>query len=153
MRMKWMMFFLGAWLIIAGMASANTISGRITRTADASGVSLAEVDLYDSNDTFLETTIADTSGNYAFLNLSPGTYFVRTRVSDNLIDRWYAVANVVTGVPSDDAATSINIPNFAANIALQEGGQVEGTVLDFNGLPVDDIAIEVYERLIGLPGG
>ena len=130
---------------------ATTISGRITRSFGGSPVGFAQVELYGANDAYLETAVADGNGVYSFVGLNPGTYFVRTRVAENLIDRWYTVANVVTGVPSDDAATSVNIPNMMVNIALQEGGQVEGIVRDFNSLPVSGITIEVYERLIGTP--
>ena len=145
-----------ALLLSASVADATSISGRITRVIGLSGVSGAEVDLYSSAGVFLGSDVADGAGNYSFTGLATGGYYVRTRVADNLIDEWYVNAPVHLGEPVADGAILVSVPTFGAiniNIALSEGGGVTGRVRDASLQAVNNMTVEIYERLNGVPSG
>lgn len=100
------------------------------------------VQLYTGQGVFIQSTLADNSGSYQFLNLAPGNYIVTASAPDYTTESAGAV--VVS-----NAATSVNItinPNPAS---------ISGTVLDPIGTPVSNAVVRVVdanETLLGLAG-
>lgn len=100
------------------------------------------VQLYTGQGVFIQSTLADSSGNYQFLNLAPGNYIVTASAPDYTTESAGAV--VVS-----NAASTVNLtinPNPAS---------ISGTVLDPNGAPVPNAIVRVVdanETLLGLAG-
>jgi protocatechuate 3,4-dioxygenase beta subunit len=91
----------------------------------------------------------NSNGTYAITGLTPGSYFVHT-IGGNLfglIDQLYSGipcqgCNVATGTPvSVDGLT--NTPNI--NFSLAAGGRITGIVRDANGVPLQDVTVQVYD--------
>ena len=96
------------------------------------------------------------NGTYAITGLTPGSYFVHTIGGSlfGLIDQLYngipcQGCNVASGNPvSVDGVT--NTPNI--NFSLVAGGKITGTVRDANGVPLQDVTVQVYDSNGNLVG-
>ncbi|MEI2325688.1 carboxypeptidase regulatory-like domain-containing protein [Priestia megaterium] len=100
------------------------------------------VELYTTNNIFIQSTVADNNGNYQFLNLAPGNYIVKAQ-SPNFITQ-------STGaVVSPNVSTTVNLtlpPNPAS---------IEGVVLDANERPISNAIVQVLDAndtIIGTAG-
>lgn len=100
------------------------------------------VELYTTNNIFIQSTVADNNGNYQFLNLTPGNYIVKAQ-SPNFITQ-------STGaVVSPNVSTTVNLtlpPNPAS---------IEGVVLDANERPISNAIVQVLDAndtIIGTAG-
>src|SRR5262249_39426348 len=75
------------------------------------------------------STSSDSSGNYFFTNVTPGTYSLTATHSG-----YFAVTNQVT-VPSGATVT--------LNFAMATGGKVAGTVTNASGIPIAGAAVSI----------
>ncbi|MED4278752.1 carboxypeptidase regulatory-like domain-containing protein, partial [Priestia megaterium] len=100
------------------------------------------IELYNTNNIFIQSTVADNSGNYQFLNLAPGNYIVKAQ-SPNFITQ------SAGALVSPNVATTVNLvlpPNPAS---------IEGVVLDVNKNPIPNAIVQVLDSndtIIGTAG-
>jgi hypothetical protein len=143
-------FALLALCLAAAPAEAQngSITGTVTDANTLAPINLANVQLYSSTGSFLQSISTDATGFYTLGNVVPGTYFVRTSLFGglNYIDELWnnipcAPCTVTTGAPVVVTASTIT-PNI--NFALNPGGSITGTVTDSsNGNPLFNANIQV----------
>jgi len=104
-------------------SSPGTISGRVTNITTGGAVSGATVSFSGGS------TTADSSGNYTFTNVTPGTYNVTATHTG-----YFAVTHAAT-VTSGAAVT--------VNFALATGGKIAGTVTSAGGTPIAGAAVSI----------
>ncbi len=105
------------------VTSPGTISGRVTNITTGGAVSGATVSFSGGS------TSTDSSGNYSFTNVTPGTYSLTATHSG-----YFAVTSPVT-VPSGVTAT--------LNFAMATGGKVAGTVTNASGTAIAGAAVSI----------
>ncbi|MED4051937.1 carboxypeptidase regulatory-like domain-containing protein [Priestia megaterium] len=90
------------------------------------------VQLYNTNNIFIQSTIADTNGNYQFLNLAPGSYIVKAQSPSFITQSTGALV-------SSNVATTVNLilPPNPASIA--------GVVLDINENAIPNAIVQVLD--------
>ncbi|MFG6149247.1 carboxypeptidase regulatory-like domain-containing protein [Halobacillus sp. B23F22_1] len=90
------------------------------------------VQLYNTNNVFITSVIADQNGFYSFMNLAPGSYIV-TGSAPN-----FSTVSTGTFVNSDET-TTVDI-NLTANPA-----SIAGTIFDENANPISNATIRVFD--------
>ena len=104
-------------------STPGTITGRVTNITTGGAVSGATVSFSGGS------TTADSSGNYTFTNVTPGTYNVTATHTG-----YFAVTNSAT-VTSGAAVT--------LNFALATGGKIAGTVTNASGTPIAGASVSL----------
>lgn len=127
-------------------AAAGGISGLVT-----SGVtpqSNFQVQLYSSGGSFMSSVNTNGSGNYTFSAVSPGSYYVRTSGTGNLINELYnnvtCISCSVTGSGGSLVAVATStITGIDFNLAV--GGQISGTVTKASdSLGIQNVSVQIY---------
>jgi protocatechuate 3,4-dioxygenase beta subunit len=107
-------------------SGAGSISGRVTRTSDNTGMQNVTVIVYfalDWSPLYVAWGNTDSSGNYSIPGLQPFiTYYVKTANSYGYVNKYYDNAEV-TG-----AATAISVSRADINFSLALGGSISGRV-------------------------
>jgi Carboxypeptidase regulatory-like domain len=136
------------------MTPGASIGGTVTRASDGAALANAEVTLAPSDAlTFFVYGTTDTSGNYSFTQLAPGTYAVRTMGSAPYQDEYYAGHKLAPPSLGDQAFDPINVTAGQAvtnvNFSAVEGGRIRGVLTDrFTGLPIanqNEISFGAYD--------
>jgi len=110
---------------------AGTLSGRVTNAKTGAGVGTATVVVTGG-----PSTTADSSGTYAFSNLSSGTFNVTASKTG------YLSRTLTVTIPSGSGAT-LNIPIAAA-------GKIAGTVADASGAPLSGATVTVSGGVVAI---
>ena len=126
-----------------GLSLPGSISGRVTKDSDGTGIQNVSVHVWNSNWNFVKSTSTDSSGNYTVGGLAPGSYYVSTYHSLGYIDEYY------NNVTSQSAATLVsvtqgsNTPNINFGLALP--GSISGLVTkDSDGTGIQNVEIDVW---------
>lgn len=143
-------FALLALCLAAAPAEAQngSITGTVTDANTLAPINLANVQLYSSTGSFLQSVSTNGAGFYTLANVAPGTYFVRTALFGglNYVDELYnniqcAPCTVTTGQPVVVTASTIT-PGI--DFALNPGGSITGTVTDSsNGNPLFNANVQL----------
>ena len=117
--------------INAAMNTGAQLTGTVTRADTGANLSSITVTAYDSSGDFLGETSSATNGTYSLDALPAGTY--KVGFSDGSYYKTY-LPQYYNGQPSLAAADSINLTTAQTltgiNAAVQDGGQITGTVTD-----------------------
>jgi hypothetical protein len=134
----------------AAFAATGSISGKVTNSASAAVVEI-QVVVYDANDDEVVSTCTDSTGDYAFSGLAPGPYEVGFFSTDgacgapqNYVSQFYGGGRTFTGAPAQTVTVSSGA-NTPANVSLQTGGIISGTVTDSASAPLTDVAVEIFD--------
>jgi len=104
-------------------STPGTITGRVTNITTGGAVSGSTVSFSGGS------TTADSSGNYTFTNVAPGTYNVTATHTG-----YFAVAH---------SATVTSGATVTVNFALATGGKIAGTVTNAGGTPIAGAAVSI----------
>lgn len=105
------------------VANPGSISGTVRDSTNSTAIPLANVELLDSNGVPIASTTANGSGQYTFDNLAPGTYQVRSFVTN------YSTTTVSSTVTAGNTTLT--------NIFLEPNpGSIQGEVVDDDTLAV-----------------
>ena len=106
------------------LADPGSITGRVTRNTDGTGISGVGVIAGNSYSDYVSSTTTDESGNYTITGLAADNYSVRTTNSSGFIDEYY------DNTTSKSSATAVNITagNTTAgiNFGLAALGSITG---------------------------
>ena len=140
------LFLCGTWPAWAGQ-----IRGRVT---DEGGAPIPWIflDLYDQNGAYFDYSYTDGTGNYAFINLGSGTFYVRTYTIGAYVDAWYdGVAGAAEDLQHDPfaaGATAIPVGLFeivaGIHFTLVPGAAILGQVTDGGGAPISNAYVDAY---------
>lgn len=127
-----------------GTAAGGSISGKVVREADGSGMAQVYVYLYDSKWKSLQYRLTDGAGRYVFKGLAAGSYYLRTYNSEGLTDEYY------DNSPSPTAAVPVVVTQDqeTANkdIGLAPGCVVSGAITrESDGVPIQNAYIYAYD--------
>jgi hypothetical protein len=109
----------------------GSISGTV-EDENGDPIENADVELVDSNDQIADTTTSDSSGDYTFADVDPGTYTVRASMTGYVDDE----RSVTLAGGEDKTGQDLEL----------KFGSIEGVVVDENGDPVPDATVEVIDE-------
>ena len=120
-----------------------SISGQVTDANTASPLQFVNVQLYDQNGSFLNSTSSDFSGNYRFSGLSANTYKVCFYTGQGYISQCWqnSVANPAAATPI--VVGTSPVPGISA--ALQIGAIIAGTVTNSGSGGIQNVWVNVYD--------
>jgi hypothetical protein len=138
------------------MTPAASISGRVTRASDGTGV--ANVNIYQCipNDTGVSNLLAttDASGNYAATQLDAGDYILCVTGTSPFQGQFYSGRAVSPPSQNNQAYDTISLTTgqtFSnADFILTEGGHIRGALTDrYSGLPIANqtVYFSAYDTL------
>ncbi len=131
-------FSLGAGAGLEGQVT-NSAGGMITNVM---------VDAYLTDGTWVDYAITDANGDYAFVGLPSGDYYVRTFTPyDNFADEWYNDVPVVgLDVPEEAFYVPLSSGTTVSNIVfvLDPGATIGGVVRDDGGTPLTNVMVDAY---------
>jgi hypothetical protein len=125
------------------LSKYGTISGKITRDSDGTGIPGIMVQIISSSNwSVLGSTSTDASGNYS-LRIWPSAYYVRTSNSLGYSDEYYNNANSQDGALAVTVLSNMETPNINFGLALAEN--IYGRVIrDSDGAAVAGATIQAY---------
>lgn len=130
------------------LAPEAVISGVVTSSAGGP-VSGAMLDAYTEEGVWVGSAETDGSGAYAFSRLPQGNFFLRTYAGEtNLVDEWYddvPLSGVEIDPEADVVYAQAGTTNAGIDFGLDVGGMIAGTVTETNDLPLEGVAIDVYD--------
>jgi hypothetical protein len=118
---------------------SGSISGKVTRDSDGTGISGVRIHAWDSSWTEIKSADTDFSGSYSVFGLPAGKYFLHTENSLGLVDEFYS------NVTSEIAATAIavapgtNTPNI--DFKLEAGWAISGMVTGDGGAAIANASV------------
>lgn len=141
--------FLGI-IININLALGGSISGQVTRDSDGAGIQDIEIEVFNSNGSWVNAALTDSTGNYIVGGLQTGSYYVRTWNNPYYIDEFYDNIMVIgwaSWPPYGSTAVSVtegvNTPNI--NFILALGGSISGQVIrDSDGTGIQGVEVFVY---------
>ncbi|KAI2501567.1 oxidoreductase [Fragilaria crotonensis] len=126
------------------------ISGNVkedTNNDDTGDVNLASVliALLDANKEVFRTTVTDSSGNYMFVDVEPGTYFVAETNLEGFTDVWDSDQGANLNLISVDITTADSLNN---NFVDERGqlGQITGIVTNKSDVPLVGVVITLTDN-------
>ncbi len=129
------------------LESGGSISGRVTRASNGSSVS-ADVLLFDADGNQIGIDFTS-GGNYSFVRLPEGTYFLRAHTyGGELADELYQdilcepTCTVTDGTP---VSTTLGVPTTGIDFELEAfpTGTVSGFVRDGSGAPLSGVLVQL----------
>jgi hypothetical protein len=161
--------------VTAGMNTANisfslalggTISGKVTRDSDGTGISGVPIQAFDSSWNSFKFAGTDSSGSYSVDGLPAGNYYIKTRNTLGFVDEYYN--NVSTQSAATAVAVTVGINTSNINFGLAPGGSISGKVTrDSDGTGISGVQVYAYDSswnyaitdtsgsysIVGLPAG
>jgi hypothetical protein len=135
-------------LIDFALDAGGSISGRVTSSATAAGIALAEVQAIDINGLIAGRANTNASGDYTVGGLPPGNYKLRSANTAGFINQIYHTPTPVGCSPTPcvlSAGTPIAVAGatIGIDLALVPGGTISGTAADLfnNPLPSGDAVL------------
>ena len=130
------------------LTEGGGLQGRVART-NGVGIASNTVELY-INDTFFRSTLTDANGDYEFLGLLSGDYYIRTLSDEMFVDEWYDDAELILfGDPVDDGATAVSVTQGVIRTGfdffLASGGVIKGEVLNPGGAAANGVGVLLYD--------
>ena len=124
--------------IDAALRPGGQMTGRVTDASTGAAIQNVEVDAYDSNGNFVNSTCTASDGSYTVSGLATGSYRVGFAVSglsgfcggslQNYLPQFYnGKASLAT---ADPVAVTAGSTSTGIDAALQPGGQITGKVTD-----------------------
>jgi hypothetical protein len=140
-------------LLLIGVAApfalaAGSISGSVTKSADAAPIQGVTINVYDSNWNLVTSGASDALGNYSIPSIAAGSYKLRSYNTDGYVDEFYTSWGGVSNRGSAGSVTvaeSTDTPNI--NFILATGaGSISGTVSQaIGGSPLVGITVIVMQ--------
>jgi 5-hydroxyisourate hydrolase-like protein (transthyretin family) len=129
--------------IYFSLSLGGTISGRVTRDSDGTGISGILINIYNASWSSVKSGTTDSAGNYSISGLAAGTYYVGTYNSPGYVDEYY------NNVTTQSSATAVIVVSGAAtaniNFGLGGGGTIAGRVTrDSDGTGISGVAVGIY---------
>jgi len=118
-----------------GVNADAGLSGRI-RGIDGPSIQGASVSLSNEAGEVVAVTSTDSSGNYRFANLIPGTYTVSVTPLSTGPSAFYA--------PKSSGVSIVALQEATLNLWLDKGGTVAGSVRSAAGAGLEGIRVEAY---------
>ncbi len=128
--------------------TGSVITGRVTDAATKMPLANVEIHFFDSNETFGDIVITDSSGNYTTTSLPPGSYYVFTTSELGYVDEVYNNIYCVRCDPTIGTLVPVTLGATVSNInfALDRGGFISGDVMDIDfGIPIDLAIVDVFD--------
>jgi hypothetical protein len=127
-----------------GLDTGGSISGRVTRNSDGTGISSVTVAVYNSSWSYVKSGTTDSSGNYNISGLAAGSYYLKTTNSQGFMDEYYDNVTSKNGATLVAVATGTNVPNIG--FGLDIGGSISGRVTrDSDGAGISGIYVYLYD--------
>lgn len=133
------------------------ISGNVM-DASSNPLSGVQVEILDSNGSFVDEVPTDVSGNYGSGGLPSGTYYARTDNALGLADKLYNDLLCPGGTCNSTIGTPISVasPSTTAgvNFVLPPGGRIAGTVTNASGgAPIQGVFVGIFDMFGAFIGG
>jgi hypothetical protein len=126
------------------LALGGSISGKVTRDSDGSGISGVTVNLLDGGGSSVKSTSTSSSGAYTITGLPAGSYYVRTSNGLGFIDEYYSNVTTLNAATAIVVALGTNASN--TNFSLALGGSISGKVSrDSDGTGISGVTVRVYD--------
>lgn len=123
-----------------------SLTGTVTRQADASAVAGVNVDVYNAAGVLLASAQSGSDGSWQVDGLGAGDYRVATRSSLGLVNQVHAGVACVAGC--DIAAGTLETlaigETATIDFALESAASISGTVLDADSAPIADVAVQAF---------
>lgn len=130
------------------LGPGGSISGRVTDAAMAPLPAVA-ITVHDPVAGTVAEDLTGYDGAYFLSGLPGGQFNVRTGAGEtNLVDEWYDDVPVVgAAIPpgADEVAVSAGVVVASIDFVLSAGGVIAGTVTGTGGVPVADVAVDIYD--------
>jgi hypothetical protein len=133
------------------LARGGAISGTVTDSGTAQGLSSTQVTIFDNQGGWLLSTFTDGTGVYATTGLPAGTYYARTWASSGYVNEIYDDVQCVGSCDPTTIGSPISVTAGATttgvDFALDPGGRVSGVVTDSAtgfGIPWD-VGVGIYD--------
>jgi 5-hydroxyisourate hydrolase-like protein (transthyretin family) len=129
------------------LSTGGRISGRITDASTGTGITNADVNVYDLAGSFVGAGGTDGAGNYVIAGaLVPGTYYVRTFNSEGYIDQIYNGIMCLGCGNTSGSPIQVLAGNTTINFALVLGGRIGGRITDAStGNGIANAFVNVYD--------
>ena len=99
----------------------GSISGRVTRDPEGTGIQNVEIDVFDTSWNFLKSASTDVNGYYTVAGLLEGSYFVRTLNIQGYADEYYNNLSAIRNPWPHSGANSVNVVHGAATPNINFG--------------------------------
>jgi len=129
------------------LSAGGTFSGLV---ADSTNGPLSNVwvDVYNTDDVWLDSAISEADGYYEAMGLPAGVYHLRTYAGGApYADEWYDDVPVIgSAIPSNAAALPLSAGQTETNVnfLLADEGVLSGAVTNDSGAPLSGIFVDVY---------
>jgi len=125
-----------------GLALGGSISGRVVKSLDGTGIQGIDIHVFLSNHFQLNWTQTDSSGNYTVGNLPTASYYVMTSNSRGYIDEYYNNVPVAgsSWPPAGATGVSVTVGSTTPNINFALGKR-QKTVADYDGDHKTDVGV------------
>jgi 5-hydroxyisourate hydrolase-like protein (transthyretin family) len=127
-----------------GLTPGGSISGRVTKDTDGTGIQGVWIWIYDTTWQWVNPSQTDSSGSYTVSKLPAGSYYVGTSNDLGYINEYY------NNVTTSSAATQVSVvlgsstPNIDFGLTL--GGSISGRVTkDTDGTGIQGVWITIYD--------
>jgi hypothetical protein len=121
----------------------GSISGKVTRDLNGTGVVGVQVRAYKGS-SYLSSTTLNSNGDYTISNLEPGNYYVATYNAPGLVDEYYDNASSQSTAAVVAVTAGATTPNI--NLSLAAGGSISGKVARAsNGQGIPRAPVAVYD--------
>ena len=128
-----------------GLTLGGSISGRVTKDSDGTGIQNVWVYVYDSSWNWVKSASTDSSGNYTVGGLPSGSYYLQTWNNQGYIDEYYNNVRNQSNATLVSVTQGSNTPNI--NFGLTLGGSISGRVTkDFDGTGIQNVWVYVYDN-------
>ncbi len=124
-----------------------SLSGVVRQQSTGDPLSTVTIVLATGTGAIVHTAVTDLLGAYAIPDLSPGTYYLRTRNTRGLVDELYggivcADCAIASGTPVPVAAGA---QVTGIDFALEPGTTLTGTVTDTGGVAIDAARVGIFD--------
>ncbi len=140
----------GADIIIdIRLGLGGSISGRVTRDSDGSGISGVYVNIYDTSWNLTTSVPTDSLGYYSAKNLESGSYYLGTHQNSDYVDEYYDNA-----VAASDAAAVTVVQGADTNIdiSLIGLGSISGRIIrGSDGEGISGVTVQALYSVSGRP--
>ncbi len=131
-------------VVTVDVASTRRLTGTV-RDGSMTGLSTINVELYSASGQLMESVSSDVLGNYVFLTVAPGTYYLRTRNNRGFIDEAYSeIECAACDVRTGTAVTVAGADVVGIDFSLAPGGGIAGLVTDTTGFAVGGATVSVF---------
>ena len=126
------------------LSGGGSISGKVVRASDGSAVPQAYVYLYGTSWNYISVVVTDSSGRYAFKELTAGNYYLRATNSEGLIHEYYNDSLTQKTASAVAVTQDRETPNI--HFVLTPGSVVSGVITsETDGQPIPSTSVYAYD--------